>query len=284
MCPCTTFAVAVTVLNEEQSSLAHRLKVREVPTVGGPASSSAEGATAPAPVCGANPYHRNRSPCRRKSWNCWAGDWVASDAISAATGVWTVSPTSRKLDETPGEPAADCGMSRYSAESIADVLAGKITHPESRMGSIETNESTANDTAKPRPPVHAGRGTGLGGDVPSLHATAAASSSDDLPTHLRLARNMQSLRHFARPHQRPPEADGANHFMYPNHRDKQRFQRDPPLGESPARGGGQAQGHASLRDKPQPPLAGYGGRHIPSSPCSRPPQTVAQAPHAQPHQ
>jgi len=70
MCPCTTFAVAVTVLKDEQSILAHKLNVRELPTVGGPASSSADGAAAPAPACGANPYHRNRSACRRKSWNC----------------------------------------------------------------------------------------------------------------------------------------------------------------------------------------------------------------------
>src|SRR5438309_7900503 len=185
ICPRTTFAVALTVLNEEQSSLAHRLKLRVLPLSGGPVSRIAGGAPGAGCVCGVKPYHRNRSPSRRNAWNCSAGDSGAKDARSAAIGGWIVSPSSRKLELTPGVPAADCGISRYSAESILEALAGKITHPESRIGSIETKESTASDTANPRPAVHAGSGTGSGGDVPSLHA--AASSSDDIPIQLTAA-------------------------------------------------------------------------------------------------
>src|SRR5213593_1741344 len=190
-----------------------------------------------------------------------------------------VSPRSRKLELTPGVPVADCGTTRYSAVSTL-ALAGKSTHPESGTGSTGMNESTARETVNPLPAVHSGRSGGGFGAVLSLHA--AASSSDAVPTHLSAARNMVSFRRWLRPHQRQPRADRAHDLVHSNHRDNQGLERDPPLGERPVGGGGQAQRDASLRDKYQPPIAGYGGRHIGVPSC--PAQPVAQTPHTQAHQ
>ena len=192
MCPRTTFAVAFTVLNVEQSILEHTLKARTSPVGGGPVRVRAGSAAAGGASCGAKPYQCSRSPRRRNAWNCWATDRAGgeSDATRAAAGGWIVSPSSWKLELTPNVPAADCGTRRYSTESIADALAGKMMHPESRIGSTETNESTARATWKPRPAAHTGNGTGRGAIGWSLHA---ASSSDDAPTHIRAVRRSCSF-------------------------------------------------------------------------------------------
>jgi hypothetical protein len=39
--------------------------------------------------------------------------------------------------EDPAVPPADCGSTRYSAESVVEALAGNVTQPESVAGLIE---------------------------------------------------------------------------------------------------------------------------------------------------
>src|SRR5438094_4469128 len=153
MCPRTTFAVAFTVLNVEQSILEHTLKARTAPVGGGPVRVRAGGAAGGGVSCGAKPYQCRRSPRRRNAWNCWATDRAGGegDATSDAAGGWIVSPSSWKLELTPNVPAADRGTRRYSTEPIADAFAGKMMHPEPRIGSTETHASPARATCQHRP-------------------------------------------------------------------------------------------------------------------------------------
>src|SRR5438445_13751617 len=162
MCPRTTFAVAFTVLNVEQSILEHTLKARTSPVGGGRVRVRAGSAAAGGASCGAKPYQCSRSPRRRNAWNCWATDRAGgeSDATRAAAGGWIVSPSSWKLELTPNVPAADCGTRRYSTESLAHALVGKMMHPESRIGSTETNESTARATRQAPPARDTGHRAG----------------------------------------------------------------------------------------------------------------------------
>src|SRR6266487_3803869 len=109
-CAPTARARALTFLNVVQSSEAQTAKVRTLPTTGGAGVTSAR-------------------------WAAAAG----ADRIAVAAADDRVCPRVRSWngDDSPNVPAADCGTSRYSAESTADALAANVTHPPSDAGSID---------------------------------------------------------------------------------------------------------------------------------------------------
>src|SRR2546423_1758993 len=68
--------------------------------------------------------------------------------------------------------AADCGTSRYSAEST-DGLAGNVTHPPSDAGSIDAYAPTASVSCDARAELHVGA---LGPVASWPHAATASSA------------------------------------------------------------------------------------------------------------
>src|SRR6267142_3148346 len=56
-------------------------------------------------------------------------------------------PASLKLDLKLGDSTAACGTRRYSAESVVDAFAGKITHPALGCGSIAIGTATLSTSA-----------------------------------------------------------------------------------------------------------------------------------------
>ena len=54
-------------------------------------------------------------------------------------------PASLKLEWTSAVVAADCGTRRYSAESVVDVFAEKITQPPFGPGSTAVSAATASE-------------------------------------------------------------------------------------------------------------------------------------------
>src|SRR2546430_3744879 len=144
-CAPTAWARAPTVLNWLQSSLAHTTKERRVPTVGGLARG-VDVATAGARRAVAAGNRSARPRARSMPSNSVAaarGDAGAARRCASGVAV-ALSVAVRRLKGAvwSNVAAADCGTSRYSAEST-DVLAGKVTHPPSDAGSIDAYAPTA---------------------------------------------------------------------------------------------------------------------------------------------
>src|SRR5213596_642573 len=90
------------------AALAHTVNWRRLPSAGGAAAG------------------RRRGAARR-----------GREAAGAAGAAPSVAARSANGEDRPNVGAADCGTSRYSAESTADALAGNATHPPSVAGSID---------------------------------------------------------------------------------------------------------------------------------------------------
>src|SRR6058998_2760897 len=138
MCAPTVLARAVTALNEEQSSFAHTVNVRRLPGLGGPAGSGVTvvgDGTAADRASAAAPAGPLRARWRRNPSNWTAASRGEDDAITpwptAGAAAVRVVVRSRKGEDSPKVPAADCGTRRYSAESIAERFSANVTHPRS---------------------------------------------------------------------------------------------------------------------------------------------------------
>src|SRR5882762_10585432 len=142
-----TRAPTVLKAEVEQVMLPHTLNVRRLPSVGGTTwSAGARARRGAAP--GGISYRRLAAACRRNRSNSTAVDRCPEDAgavAAAASGAVGCSEAtcSRNGDDAPGVPLADCGTSRYSAESMAEPLAATVTHPASDAGSIAVYAPTA---------------------------------------------------------------------------------------------------------------------------------------------
>ncbi len=62
--------------------------------------------------------------------NPWAGCWIGLEAAALAT-------CNRNAELCAEVLAADCGTSRYSAESVVDEFAANSAHAEPAVGSSE---------------------------------------------------------------------------------------------------------------------------------------------------
>ncbi len=78
--------------------------------------------------------------------------------VAIANGAVGCSETAcrRNGEDAAGEPLADCGTRRYSAESTAEALAATVTHPASDAGSIDVYAPTASTTWVASAELHAG--------------------------------------------------------------------------------------------------------------------------------
>src|SRR6266851_5467586 len=148
-CAPTARARALTVLNVEQSSELHTAKLRTLPTTGGAGATSARWAAAAGAdriaVAAANDRvcPRTRSMPSNRVAVARGDPGSASRGASIAVAA-KVAVRSWNGDDSPNVPAADCGTSRYSAESTVDALAGNATHPPSEAGSIDAYAPIAN--------------------------------------------------------------------------------------------------------------------------------------------
>src|ERR1700693_2848828 len=127
-CAPTARARAPTILNWlatlHSSLLAHTVKVRRLPNAGGAAAGSAAAAPGRRDAAARAGAARVRPRRRQKPSNCSAAvrflesgmrRWAAGLAVAA----W-VAVRSTKGEDAPKVLAADCGTSRYSAESTVD--------------------------------------------------------------------------------------------------------------------------------------------------------------------
>src|SRR5213593_736397 len=115
-----TRAPTVLKAEAEQVRLPHTLNARRLPRAGGPAATTSGVSATLGPA---------------------GGVAIANGAVGCS-----VTACRRKGDDAPGELLADCGTSRYSAESTAEALATTVTHPASDAGSIDVYAPTASTT------------------------------------------------------------------------------------------------------------------------------------------
>src|SRR5437899_6980934 len=178
-CAPTARARALTFLNVVQSSEAQTAKVRTLPTTGGAGATSARWAAAAGAdsiaVAAANDRvcPRTRSmPSNRVA--VARGDAGSARRCASIAVAAKVAVRSWNGDDSPNVPAADCGTSRYSAESTADALAANVTHPPSDAGSIDTYAPTASVSCDATAALHVGGA--LGPVLSWLHAAVARSA------------------------------------------------------------------------------------------------------------
>src|SRR5213593_2688073 len=164
MCVPTVVAVAVTDWNEEHVRFAHTVNVRMLPGLGGPAGcgTARVGAAAAADrASAAAPAGPLRARWRRNPSNWTAASRGEDDGITpwptAGAAAVRVVVRSRKGEDSPKVPAADCGTRRYSAESIAERFAANVTHPESAAGSSVVSPPTDSATWDASAEPHAGK-------------------------------------------------------------------------------------------------------------------------------
>src|SRR5438128_2518275 len=136
----TARARALTVLNVEQSSELHTTKLRMFPTTGGVGARSARGAAAGGAGRSAAAAANDRVCPKARSMpsNRVAvarGDAGSARRCASIAVAAKVAVRSWNGDDSPKVPAADCGTSRYSAESTDDAFTGNVTHPPSEAGS-----------------------------------------------------------------------------------------------------------------------------------------------------
>src|SRR5437763_2097035 len=174
-CAPTAWARAPTLLNWLQSSLAHTTKERRVPTVGGLARG-VDAATAGArrAVAAGNRTARPRARSMPSNSVAAARRDSGSTRRCASGMAAAISVAVRRLKGAvwPNVAAADCGTSRYSAEST-EALAGNVTHPPSVAGSIDAYAPTASVSFDARAELHVGA---LGPVASLLHAAVTASA------------------------------------------------------------------------------------------------------------
>src|SRR6266446_3718900 len=186
----TLWTRAPTVLKAEveQVRLPHTSNVRRSPSTGGMTWSAGPRPRRGAAAGGA-PYRRLAAACLRNRSNARAVDRCPGGAVTvtvaaAASGAVGRNETacSRNREDVPGVPLADCGTSRYSAESTADPLAAIVTHPASDAGSIEVYAPTARTSRDAGAELHAA----VPGPAASpLQANVAASDHITSRTALR---------------------------------------------------------------------------------------------------
>src|SRR2546430_10891402 len=136
ICVTTDCARAPTGVNDAQVLLVQTLNVRRLPGAGGDWAIGGEVCARPTVA-----KFRLRSSRRSIRSNVSAADprdreGVIPDANNEATTAG-VADCSANEAEVPGLPPADCGNTRYSAESVVEVLAANVTQPESVAGSTE---------------------------------------------------------------------------------------------------------------------------------------------------
>src|SRR5437660_1575981 len=182
----TARARALTVLNVEQSSELHTTKLRMFPTTGGVGARSARGAAAGGAGRSAAAAANDRVGPKARSMpsNRVAvarGDAGSARRCASIAVAAKVAVRSWNGDDSPKVPAADCGTSRYSAEST-DALAGKVTHPPSEAGSIEAYAPIASARGDASAEPHAGA---AGAVVSWLHAAVTTSGQGTIRDAMR---------------------------------------------------------------------------------------------------
>src|SRR5947207_2713158 len=198
-CAPTARARAPTVLKRlatlQSSLLAHTVNVRRLPNAGGAAVAG----TAATPsrrdaAARAGPARVRPSPRNRPS-NCTAAArFPESGTRRSAAGVAAavrVAVRSAKGEDRSKVRAADCGTSKYSAESTADVLAGNATHPALEAGSIDAYAPIARVTCNASAELHVAAPGPVARSL--LHAAMATSTHVTIPSAVRYVISTSAL-------------------------------------------------------------------------------------------
>src|SRR5215510_15115714 len=104
-------------------------------------------------------------------------------------------------------------------------------------------------------------------ELAAVHGTTRASMGSP---HAHPAQITKTIRDIIRiwpslhfivscPSERTTQQHRSEHFVYPNHRQNERLEGDPPLRKRPSHHGREAQRHTSLRDQTQPTVLGQSG-------------------------